>query len=120
MPADQAWNTDYARPANAVDPHLFLIESSIDVTPCDDLPTLEIEGDWGFHHAYDWCYGLPLVEDPRDFYPDPYVTTQQQMTEHQSACIAADNGYIPMGLADYPKFVNPWGIGISLLRKGTA
>lgn len=119
MPADQAWRGG-ERPPNAVDPHLYLIESSIVVGRWDDLPPILVWSEAGFNHAFDWCYGLPLVADPRDFYPDPHVTSQQQLMEHHSACVAIENGMVPMGLADYPPFVNPWGIGISLLPKGAS
>jgi hypothetical protein len=52
------------------------------------LPYLE-------EHAVDTCYGAVMVEDPRDFHPDPDASTEEERARHRAACEAWDRGERP-------------------------
>lgn len=75
---------------------------------------------WSFATYFDWCYGVAIVADPRDFIPDTFVSSRSQVLEWQAAVTAVERGLIPMSPRDYPKFLSPWGIGINLIRKEVA
>lgn len=96
---------------------LYLRTSTIRTIDYPPLPPLPIEDCWSFPRHFDWCYGLPLVSDPRDFIPDTFVSSRSQVLEWQAAVKAVEHGFIPMAPRDYPIMVNPWGIGFSIIRK---
>lgn len=60
-----------------------------------------------------WCYGIPLVTDPRDFFPDPWHCTPIQLRDWHDAVRHWDLGL----LVEFPSPGRElWGIGISILR----
>lgn len=62
---------------------------------------------------YRWCYGIPVVTDPRDFYPDPWHCTRLELDTWMEAVQRWDRGEE----VRFPAAMDErWGIGISLLR----
>lgn len=118
LPADQAWKVGNASMRGIVFPRLYKRRETeeFDSDPESPVPILLDEA-YSFDHFFHWCYGVAIVDDPRDFFPDPTCCSRGQLVEHQSALIAHENGYQPMRPRDYPNFVNPWGVGINLVRK---
>jgi hypothetical protein len=96
---------------------LYMRTSTIATIDYRPIPPLPIEESWSFPRYFDWCYGLPLVSDPRDFIPDTFVSSRSQVLEWQAAIRAVENGFIPMAPRDYPLFVAAWGVGFSIIRK---
>lgn len=70
--------------------------------------------------------GYPVVEDPRDFSPDPECCTPEEIAAHKAACEAWERGERPTRepthetIADGETLIRltraPWGIGVSTLR----
>ena len=71
-------------------------------------------------------YGYPVVEDPRDFSPDPECCNPEEIAAHKAACEAWERGERPTRepthetIADGETLIRltraPWGIGVSTLR----
>ena len=67
----------------------------------------------GPHAPLRWCYGIPLVTDPRDFFPDPWYCTPVELMAWHVAVRQWDHGR----LVEFPcPGRELWGIGISILR----
>lgn len=107
-------------PGSGKPPVLYARLSTIRAIPYDPQPPMVLREVYSFDLYFDWCYGIPLVDDPRDFIPDVACSSRAQIVEWQAAVVAAERGLTPMGPRDYPPFFNPWGIGISLIRKEVA
>ncbi len=96
---------------------LYARRSTALAIPHPEPPAVLLDQCYSFDLYFDWCYGVAIVDDPRDFFPDPTCCTRAQIVEWQSAVIAVERGLIPMVPRDYPVFTQPWGTGISLIRK---
>lgn len=73
------------------------------------------------HRPVRWCYGAPLTDDPRDFYPDPWVASAAQIAEWRRAIRAVEhrNEYRKPGTLGAVRH-EPWGVGITVFRDSHA
>lgn len=74
------------------------------------------------HRPVRWCYGLPLTDDPRNFYPDPFAATMGQIATWKRACNAIEHGNEyrrPVSSLGNSVGYEPWGLGITIFPEAS-